>query len=621
MESKGKNVDVSLNVSGTPPCDEASSSGYSDLPKRSEGQDFDVNLKIPGAPRCDEAPSSSSSSGPPKSRSDLNRSKLISSKRKVDDVNLDDLWKHISELQKLREEGNHKQARSLDHFTWPDVPALKKLKEIVSFGTNLPINEIHGAVQAILKEIGRVNVATAAPLVVAYILERYDFYTPREKFWHLVKEMHYLAIVLKGLSENPERMPDVMQEATSLIIEAVLLFSAQFDCSRSASEVHAIRGKLNTMYMHIKVTVRVFTPEKYPTHADNGQVEEDLLSTRRPKEFKMEALVAATNNFHERNKLGGGGFGAVYKGTTHDGKQIAVKKMFTSDERSPEILKKQFENEKLLAEVQHRNVVNLLGSCEQESQWFLVYEYLPNKSLDQFLFDPQNRKRLDWHKRYNIILGIARALLYLHQDSRVRIVHRDIKASNILLDDELNPQIADFGTANILPENKTHVTATSAAGTFGYMPPEYFMTKKFSVRTDVYSFGILLLEILTGKKISSDALKFLGWVWSLYNRKKALQTIDPIIIETSDKEATKALRCIQVGLLCTQGDFWLRPKMSEVIAMLSTYESLPDPKNPPCLPSYCATQENGNSAREKLMSFMRAVFPSRIGKIDAQAIT
>lgn len=299
-------------------------------------------------------------------------------------------------------------------------------------------------------------------------------------------------------------------------------------------------------------------------------MEEDLLSTGRQQVFKIEALVAATNNFHKNNEVGEGGAGTVYKGTTHDGKQIAVKKMsFTSDEG-----RKAFMNEKLLAEVQHRNLVNLLGSCEQESQGFLVYEYFPNKSLDKFLSNTENRKGLDWHRLYNIIQGIARGLLYLHEDSQVRIVHRDIKPSNILLDEKLNPKIADFGTAKIFPEDKTHVIATRTVGTFGYMPLEYINTGKFSERTDVYSFGIVLLELVTGEKISSDA--FLERVWRSYKKKKFVPTIDPTMTKS---EKAKALRCIQVGLLCIQEDL-LRPTISQVITMLSTSENLRVPKKP-----------------------------------------
>lgn len=312
-------------------------------------------------------------------------------------------------------------------------------------------------------------------------------------------------------------------------------------------------------------------------HEDNGQVVEDALFTICPIVFTMEALVAATNNFHIDNKIGEGGFGPVYKGTTQDGKQIAVKKLSSKSSQG----RKEFMNEKLLAKIQHRNLVNLLGCCAEGSEKFLVYEYLPNKSLDKWLSDPEKRKELDWHIRYKIILGIARGLSYLHEDSEPRIVHQDIKASNILLDGKLIPKIADFGTAKAFPEDRTAVS-TGIVGTPGYMAPELFDGEQLSPKADVYSFGIVLLELLTGRKISSEPRELLGWVWSSYKPRKpdnVLRTIDPTIKERCDKE--KASRCIQVGLLCTQQDSLRRPPMSEVTAMLSTSLILPVPTNPP----------------------------------------
>eukprot|EP00253_Pinus_taeda_P006038 PITA_06038 len=177
--------------------------------------------------------------------------------------------------------------------------------------------------------------------------------------------------------------------------------------------------------------------------------------------FTLETLLASTKNFDNQNKLGEGGFGPVYKGNTPDGKEIAVKKLSFKSMQG----RKEFLNEvKLGAEIQHRNLVSLLGCCVEGSERLLVYEYLPNKSLDQILFDPNKRNQLDWGKRYNMIMGVARGLLYLHQDSRPRIIHRDVKASNVLLDEELNPKIADFGLARLFPDGETHIS-TRVVGT------------------------------------------------------------------------------------------------------------------------------------------------------------
>jgi serine/threonine protein kinase len=213
----------------------------------------------------------------------------------------------------------------------------------------------------------------------------------------------------------------------------------------------------------------------------------------------------------------------------------------------------------------------------------LVYEYLPNKSLDKILFHPNNRNQLDWQKRYNIILGVARGLLYLHQDSLLRIIHRDIKASNVLLDEKLNPKIADFGLAKHFPDDESHVS-TRLAGTFGYMAPEYAMQGQLSVKADVYSFGVLLLEIITGRKNTDYSLPpemriLLGWAWKSYERGNIVRMIDPTIIETCDEE--QASRCIHVGLLCTQAEASLRPLMSAAVQMLSSDSAtLPNPTKP-----------------------------------------
>eukprot|EP00253_Pinus_taeda_P007849 PITA_07849 len=316
---------------------------------------------------------------------------------------------------------------------------------------------------------------------------------------------------------------------------------------------------------------------------DDAQIEErTLIENDRPLIFTMGTLLAATQNFHDDNKLGQGGFGPVYKGITPDGKEIAVKKLSLRSMQG----RKEFMNEvKFLANIQHRNLVNLLGCCVDGSERLLVYEYLPNKSLDRILFDPNKRNQLNWPKRYNIIMGVARGLLYLHQDSPLRIIHRDIKASNVLLDRELNPKIADFGLARLFPEEETHVSTRVIAGTYGYMPPEYAMQGQLSVKTDVYSFGTLVLELIAGRKntdynLSTEIQVLLGLVWRSYQRGNVVRMIDPTIIETCDE--AEVSRCIHIGLLCTQAEPSLRPLMSTVTLMLSSdsVTFLPDPTKP-----------------------------------------
>ncbi|XP_059075965.1 cysteine-rich receptor-like protein kinase 10 isoform X2 [Cryptomeria japonica] len=310
--------------------------------------------------------------------------------------------------------------------------------------------------------------------------------------------------------------------------------------------------------------------------------EERRLFTKEQIAFSLEILIEATEDFSDNNKLGEGGFGPVYKGMTTDGKEIAVKKLSARSAQG----RKEFMNEvELVANIQHRNLVNLLGCCSEETERMLVYEYMPNKSLDTFLFDPFKRRTLDWQKRFNIIIGITRGLLYLHEDSQLRIIHRDIKSGNILLDDNLNPKIADFGLARLFSDNETEIQSR-VAGTYGYMAPEYAMGGQLSVKADVYSFGVLLLEIVSGRKntdidISKEnqSLGLLEWAWRLFKGGHALKIVDTMLVGNSPEE--QVIRCIHIGLLCTQANPDSRPMISSVFTMISSNSvPLPNPTRP-----------------------------------------
>ncbi|GKA08436.1 G-type lectin S-receptor-like serine/threonine-protein kinase [Tanacetum coccineum] len=208
-------------------------------------------------------------------------------------------------------------------------------------------------------------------------------------------------------------------------------------------------------------------------------------------------IAKSTNNFSINNKLGEGGFGPVYKGVLEDGREIAVKRLSETSTQGVD----EFKNEvRLIAKLQHRNLVKLLGYCIHGYEKLLIYEYMANKSLDSFIFDNSGSSMLDWPRRFCIIHGIARGLLYLHQDSRLRIIHRDMKASNILLDKDMNPKISDFGLARMFNGYQTEANTNRVVGTYGYIPPEYALHGFYSVKSDVYSFGVLVLEIVTGKK-------------------------------------------------------------------------------------------------------------------------
>ncbi|XP_052201099.1 G-type lectin S-receptor-like serine/threonine-protein kinase At1g11330 isoform X2 [Diospyros lotus] len=317
--------------------------------------------------------------------------------------------------------------------------------------------------------------------------------------------------------------------------------------------------------------------------------------------FKFEELTIATNNFHVTNMLGQGGFGPVYKGKLLDGQKIAVKRLSRSSQQGL----KEFMNEVMvISKLQHRNLVRLFGCCIEREEKMLIYEYMPNKSLDVFLFDPQKQELLDWSKRLKIIDGISRGLLYLHQDSRLRIIHRDLKASNILLDESLSPKISDFGLARIFGANEDQANTRRIVGTYGYMAPEYAMEGRFSEKSDVFAFGILLLELVSGRKNTSfyndeQFSNLLGYAWKLWNEHKAVELIDSGIV--SQGSQMEMLRCIHIGLLCVQEFARDRPTMSMVLSMLSSeIAHLPPPKQPAFTqPSPSAQTQSGHQNPER----------------------
>ncbi|KAF8090687.1 hypothetical protein N665_0469s0022 [Sinapis alba] len=296
--------------------------------------------------------------------------------------------------------------------------------------------------------------------------------------------------------------------------------------------------------------------------------------------FELNTIATATNNFAFRNKLGEGGFGPVYKGVLQNGMEVAVKRLSKNSGQGME----EFKNEvKLISKLQHRNLVRMLGCCVEQEEKMLVYEYLPNKSLDYFIFDEEQRAELDWPKRMEIIHGIARGILYLHQDSRLRIIHRDLKASNVLLDNEMIPKIADFGMARIFGGNQIRGSTNRVVGTYGYMSPEYAMEGHFSVKSDVYSFGVLILEIITGKKNSAfhkESSNLVGRIWDLWNKGEATSVIDKLMNQDIYDES-EVMKCVHIGLLCVQENALDRPDMPSVVSMFDhNANGFPPPKHP-----------------------------------------
>ncbi|XP_020248032.1 cysteine-rich receptor-like protein kinase 15 isoform X2 [Asparagus officinalis] len=334
-----------------------------------------------------------------------------------------------------------------------------------------------------------------------------------------------------------------------------------------------------------------FSPPVPPSSALNGKYHKRSMATVE-EESRMESLYfdlsiikIATANFSDINKLGQGGFGAVYKGMLPNGEDIAVKRLSTTSRQGIQELK----NELLLvAKLQHRNLVRLRGICLEGGEKLVIYDYMPNGSLDKFLFDPSKCKELNWERRFKIIGGIARGLLYLHEESRLQVIHRDLKASNILLDTNMKPKISDFGLARLFGAAETHAVTKRVVGTFGYMAPEYARRGRFSTKMDVYSYGILVLEIVTGsrniifKHDSKHGQDLLSYAWKHWRKGKSLEIVDPSLGE--DYSRNEVSRCIQIGLLCAQEAPADRPSMSSVFLMLnSSSMPLQDPLPPALL--------------------------------------
>ncbi|XP_024025066.1 putative receptor-like protein kinase At4g00960 [Morus notabilis] len=358
----------------------------------------------------------------------------------------------------------------------------------------------------------------------------------------------------------------------------------------SALLVLIIIGSCTVYFQHLKRRQRDNKSERAllqelasPTAVTITQ-EGNLVTSEELPFMDLTTIRAATDDFKDSNKLGQGGFGTVYQGVLPNGEEVAVKRLSKKSWQGLE----EFRNEvKLIAKLQHRNLVRLLGCGIEGEEKLLLYEFMPNRSLNFFIFDSERRSQLDWKTCYNIIGGIAKGLLYLHEDSRLKIIHRDLKPSNVLLDHEMVAKISDFGVARIFCENQNTNNTKRVVGTYGYMAPEYAMEGIFSIKSDVFSFGVILLEIISGKKnngfhLTKQAQTLLGYAWRLWKEGKELVFVDPLLRESSSRPTDEIRRCIHIGLLCVQEDPADRPTMSSVVVFLKGSESvsLPEPRQP-----------------------------------------
>ncbi|EES14682.1 hypothetical protein BDA96_07G074300 [Sorghum bicolor] len=286
------------------------------------------------------------------------------------------------------------------------------------------------------------------------------------------------------------------------------------------------------------------------------------------KIFSYHEMRKATHDFSRANKIGEGGFGSVFRGKLKDGTIVAVKVLSASSRQGI----REFVTElTAISDIVHENLITLVGCCAEGSHRILVYNYIENNSLSYTLLGSgRSNIRFNWRARVKIAVGVARGLAYLHEEIRPPIIHRDIKASNILLDKDLTPKISDFGLARLLPPNATHVS-TRVAGTIGYLAPEYAVRGQVTKKSDIYSFGVVLLEIVTGRCNHNSRLPqgdqfLLERIWTYYEQRKLEEIIDAEVGE--DLNVEEACRFLKVGLLCTQDAMKLRPNMANIVLML-----------------------------------------------------
>ncbi|XP_010558368.1 PREDICTED: putative serine/threonine-protein kinase isoform X2 [Tarenaya hassleriana] len=302
-----------------------------------------------------------------------------------------------------------------------------------------------------------------------------------------------------------------------------------------------------------------------------GQREAQEIVTNNVRVFSHSSLRSATNNFHPSNRIGGGGYGVVYRGVLRDGTQVAVKSLSAESRQGTQEFLTEINT---ISNIHHPNLVELIGCCVEGNNRILVYEFLERNSLSSVLLGSKSKYvQLDWSKRAEICLGTALGLAFLHEEAEPHIVHRDIKASNILLDRDFSPKIGDFGLAKLFPDNVTHVS-TRVAGTFGYLAPEYALLGQLTKKADVYSFGVLVLEIISGcssgKAAFGDGFSVLvEWAWKLREEGRLVELIDPELTQYPEEEV---IRFIKVAFFCTQAAAQKRPNMKQVVEMLSRKE-------------------------------------------------
>ncbi|XP_010496365.1 PREDICTED: cysteine-rich receptor-like protein kinase 37 [Camelina sativa] len=369
--------------------------------------------------------------------------------------------------------------------------------------------------------------------------------------------------------DDVTRVPALSPQASSTILNGVRDKKSFQGFQGSNIVIMVVPTVINLLIF----VVLILSWKRKPSHTGMNEAS-DSSDGQSMVRFDLGMIFIATNNFSSEKKLGQGGFGSVYKGVLPSGQEIAVKRLTKGSGQGD----MQFKNEVLLlTRLQHRNLVKLLGFCNEKDEEILVYEFVPNSSLDCFIFDEEKRRILTWDVRYTIIEGVARGLQYLHEDSQLRIIHRDLKASNILLDAEMNPKVADFGMARLFNMDETRGQTSRVVGTYGYMAPEYATYGQFSAKSDVYCFGVMLLEMICGKrnknleKEEDEEEELSAFVWKRWIEGRFAEIIDPWVAPSKNISTNEVVKLIHIGLLCVQENVSKRPSMTSILFWLERH--------------------------------------------------
>ncbi|KAK1269181.1 L-type lectin-domain containing receptor kinase IX.2 [Acorus gramineus] len=394
----------------------------------------------------------------------------------------------------------------------------------------------------------------------------------------------------------PERVVIGFSAATGASHETHTLHSWEFNSSgiREKSHVWVIVGSTigAVAFVGVLGVIWFFVWKKNNAQKTGDDIElsmdDEFAKGTGPKRFTYRELRSATNGFDEAGKLGEGGFGAVYKGVLRDssGTEVAIKRVSKGSNQG----RKEYAAEvKIISRLRHRNLVQLIGWCHDRGELLLVYELMPNGSLNSHLFGSKNPP-IRWGTRYKIARGVASSLLYLHEEWEQCVVHRDIKSSNIMLDSGFNAKLGDFGLARLLDHGRTSQT-TVLAGTMGYLAPECVTTGKASKESDVYSFGVVALEIACGRRpvepmLPEEKVRLVEYVWGLYGRREIFEAVDERLEKDFDEAEME--RLMVVGLWCAHPDYSLRPTIRQVINVLSFEAALPVLPSKMPVPTYYA---------------------------------